>query len=820
MERVFRWTLRLLTVVLVLAGAGAALVYFFASRSLPDYDATWTVEGIDAPVEIVRDNANVPHIFGESDKDMFFGLGLAHAQDRLWQMTLLRRTAQGRLSELFGARTVRTDEFLRRLDLYRAATASVESLDAESLAALKAYSAGVNAWINAVNTEALGRGAPEFFLFEPEISPWQPADSLAVAKIMALDLANHMQNEILRASAALMLPDERLADLMPDVPGSGDMGAPEFGALFPGGRSFAAAPGWPDDPLNPLSPPALAGASNAWAAAPVRSAAGAPLVANDPHLGLSAPSIWYLARLELQSGGVIGATIPGLPALMSGRSERLGWALTAAYADDQDLYMEELNPADHESYRTPEGWKPFRTERSIIKVKDSEPVTITLRWTENGVVLPGSHFGLEQITPPGHVAALAWTALSHQDTSFEAIRHLMQAGNIDEAIAAGASHVAPAVNMILADAESVALQVMGALPERDPDHVSKGRLPSLGWQERNRWKGILPYESNPRLRDPEGGIVGNTNNKTTDRPFPEHVSFLWGDTQRIQRWQKLMAEREVHTRESFIAAQLDTVSFTARSLLPLIARDLWYTGEAAPEGTPERQRQRALELLANWNGEMNEHLPEPLIYSAWLRQLQHKLIVDDLGPLAEAFPHPEPLFIERVFRDIDGASAWCDIKQSTMIETCSDTARIALDEALLWIGDNYGTALESLRWGDAHQARHKHQVLGDAPVLKWFVNIQQSTSGGDNTLQRGKSIGTGKEPFTNTHAAGYRGVYDFADPDASVFVIATGQSGHPLSRHYDDLGELWRRGEYIPMTLDPELARAGAVGVTRLEPTP
>ena len=305
---------------------------------------------------------------------------------------------------------------------------------------------------------------------------------------------------------------------------------------------------------------------------------------------------------------------------------------------------------------------------------------------------------------------------------------------------------------------------------------------------------------------------------TVDRPFPLHVSFLWGDTQRVYRWRKLMQNREVHTRDSFIEAQLDTVSFTARSLLPLIGADLWFTGEAAPDGTPERQRQRALDLLSEWNGEMNEHLPEPLIYAAWLRALQDRLTRDDLGPLAHEFSHPDPVFIERVYRDIDGASAWCDVRQSTRVESCTDISRMALDDALVWINETYGTALESLRWGDAHQATHDHQVLGEVPVLRYFVNIRQSTSGGDHTLLRGRTKGTGPDPFQNVHGAGYRGVYDFADPDSSVFIVSTGQSGHFLSRHYDDMAQLWRRGEYIPMSLDPELARAAAVGTTVLEP--
>lgn len=279
-----------------------------------------------------------------------------------------------------------------------------------------------------------------------------------------------------------------------------------------------------------------------------------------------------------------------------------------------------------------------------------------------------------------------------------------------------------------------------------------------------------------------------------------------------------MQAREVHTRDSFIEAQLDTVSFTARSLLPLIGKDLWFTGEAAPDGTPERQRFRALALLSAWNGEMNEHLPEPLIYAAWLRALQIRLVQDDLGPLTSEFSRPDPVFLERVYRDIDGAAAWCDIRQSTAEESCTDIARLALDDALVWINERYGTALESLRWGDVHQATHDHPVLGEVPLLRYFVNIRQSTSGGDHTLLRGRTIGQGEDPFLNVHGAGYRGVYDFSDPDSSLFVISTGQSGHFLSRHYDDLAQLWRRGEYIPMSLDADLARAAAVGVTTFLP--
>ncbi|MCL3882812.1 penicillin acylase family protein [Marivita sp. GX14005] len=822
MASIFRVLVWLTTALLVSGIVMVLTAYYLASRSLPDYDKTVPARGIAAEVEIVRDNSAVPHILASGDADAFYGLGYAHAQDRLWQMTILRRTVQGRLSEIFGARTVETDKLMRRLDLNALAVQSLEAQDAGAMRALDAYAAGVNARIAEINRDSLGRGAPEFFLFGGPLPPWQPSDSIALIKLMALQLTGHLRQEVLRARVSLALPDEdRLADILPDYPGPGIAALPEYAALVPGagtgGTQFAAA-GRPGPGLSPVRPLGLAGASNAWAADASRSATGSTLLASDPHLQFTAPAIWYLARLELESGGVIGATIPGIPAILAGRSERIAWGLTSSYLDDQDVMIEELNPDDPELYRTPEGYRRFETRNSIIRIKDAAPITLTARWTENGPVLPGTRFDLASVTPPGHVAALSWTALDPQDTSVSAAIALMSAGSVDEALEASRAYVAPSMNLTVIDKDRIAMKLIGAMPRRDADHESQGRLPALGWREQNRWDGVFPGDASPVFRDPEGGIVGNTNNKLLDRPFPLHVSYHWGDSQRVMRWRRMMQGREVHTRDSFIEAQLDTVSVAARTLLPLIGADLWFTGEAAPEGTPERLRQRALDLLADWNGEMNEHLPEPLIYAAWLRALQDRLIRDDLGPLADQFTHVEPLFIERVFRDIDGAAAWCDVIRSAVVESCSDISRQALDEALIWISETYGTALESLRWGDAHQATHDHPVLGEVPILRYFVNIRQSTSGGDFTLMRGRSAGTGADPFRNVHGAAYRGVYDFADPDSSVFILSTGQSGHFLSRHYDDMGVLWRRGEYIPMSLDVDLARAASVGVTRLVP--
>ncbi|RJE81475.1 penicillin acylase family protein [Paracoccus sp. JM45] len=801
MLTMFRWLLRLTVALIVLLVLTVVLIWYFAVRSLPDYDATYDVKGITAPVEIVRSTEDVPHIFGQSDEDVFFALGLAHAQDRLFQMTLLRRAAQGRLAEVHGTRALPADDLVRRLGLYRNAQASLQVQNPQTRAALTAYAAGVNQWISIVNEGAKGRGAPEFFLFPDVIAYWQPADSLAILKLIAAASSDAAKSEILRARLSLAWPEHG-----PEVVSGSN--TPTYASLFPGARL-----GTPerrqrndgaDQPLGFLRPGMLLG-GNAFAAAPERTAAGGTLVANDLHAGLTAPSLYYLARLELGTGGVIGATIPGIPLVLSGRSASLSWAMTPTAIDDADIAIEEVQPGNPDRYRGPQGWTAFQTRKEVIRVLDAPPRTITLRDTLNGPVVPALDEGLRDVTPIGHVAALRWTGLSRQDGTMSALMSMMRSQDPQEATRALSGVVAPAINVTLADQKNVSHVMAGALPTRSPDHPTKGLLPSPGWLAETAWQGATSLTST--AQEPESGV-----SFTTEEPQASAV--------RIGRLKRLLDDREVHSRDSFIAAQLDIVSPAARSLLPLVGADLWFTGEPAAPGTTQRQRQDALSLLAEWDGAMSEHLPEPVIYTAWMAALQDRLIRDEIGPLSDDITRLQPQFIESVFRNRNGAGRWCDIVQSAATEDCTTIARQALDRAILDLTAEFGPDVTSWRWGDLHSATHQHPGLGDTRALGWITNITQNISGGDFTVAASGLLGTDPDPLRALSGAGYRGVYDLADPDSSVFIVSTGQSGHPLSRHYDDMAGLWRRGEYVGMSLDPDLARAAAAGITHLNPIP
>ena len=661
MTAFLRWFLRGLAAALAVAGVALVLGWYLVSRSLPDYDAEVAFDGLGAEVEITRDQYGIPHIRAATAADAAFALGVAHAQDRLWQMELSRRAAAGRLSEIFGERTLDLDRMVLTFDLYGHAERSFQQQSPEAQATLRAYADGVNAWLAHVNAEALGRGAPEFFAFSAELAPWTPADSLAILKMMAFRLTGAARSEVRRARFLLELPPERVLDILPDYPndattvparsartegvpdraGERHAALPDYRALLGAAlpapsalRQNGALPATVAALFGPAADPALdprfAGASNAWAVDGSRTATGAPLLANDPHLWLSAPSLWYLADVEGAAFGAIGGTLPGVPVVLIGRNGQVGWGLTTAQVDDQDLYIERLDPEDPGRYQTPDGWQRFESRRIRIEVAGGDVVEELALASRHGPVLSRDMLGAEAVTPEGYVAALAWTALTDEDRTFTALHRLMGARTVDDAVRAASNAVAPAQMVTVADARDIAIVAAGAIPKRDPDSRSQGRVPSPGWVAENDWLGIQPARDNPREIKPPEGAVANANNRITDDAFPRHVSFEWGDPYRIQRLLGELSAREFHSRDGFVALQNDAVSQMARSVLPQIATHLWWRGEE--QDNVAQIRREALEALANWTGAMDQHAPEPLIFAEWMRVLTIRIAQDELGP--------------------------------------------------------------------------------------------------------------------------------------------------------------------------------------------
>ena len=813
MELFLRLGLRVLLVMGICGGIALAIGWFLVSRSLPAYDGEVRLRGLEAPATVIRDKNAVPHIRAESARDAWFLLGAMHAQDRLWQMEITRRAAQGRLSTYFGERTVALDRLVKTLNIYGLASDAVEHQSAETQAVLETYAEGVNAWIRYINDEALGRGAPEFFVFPDPLTPWTPADSLAILKMMALNLSAAARFEARRGQFQLHLPPDLVADILPEYPNEAEITAPRFSAsirdLFPGTRFPEIAR---SDPAPAL--PEFGGASNAWAVDGTRTSSGKPLLASDPHLWLQAPSLWYLADLRGGPLSAIGGTMPGLPAVLIGHNTKIAWGLTTTGVDDQDIFIEKLDPKDPGRYLTPEGWRTFDSRPIRIEIADAPTLSETVRASRHGPVLTGKQFNADKITPEGHVAALAWTGLVVEDRTMTALHELMTAETIPQGIQASIGVTAPAQNVTLADLEGVGMVTAGALPIRNPQSRSQGRIPSPGWISTNDWQGTRPAALLHNIIRPVEGAVANANNRITDLPFPDHVSFDWGYPYRIKRLKKELSGRAFHSRDSFVALQNDTVSEMARSVLPVIARDLWW-GDTEPGAT---NKTIALELLREWTGEMNQHAPEPLIFSEWMRALTRRLTRDELGPLHEEIAGIRPLFVERVFRDVDGASHWCDVDKTERVETCQEIAEAAFDDALADLERQYGSQMERWRWGEAHFVIHRHQPFGYAGPLAFLFNIELETSGGNFTLMRGLSSGRGLTPYENVHAAGLRMVFDLSDFDRSVMMISTGQSGHPFSRWYDHFAEPWARGEVVPMSMDEDEAGAGAVGTLRLSP--
>lgn len=770
----------LVTLPVLLAGG----LYLWLRGEQPRYAGTVSLPGLERPVEVLRDGDAIPHIFAATEADAYYALGYVHAQDRLWQMETMRRLAAGRLSELFGTRfgdaTLRLDRLVRTLGLHRRAQESYAALPPEVRRVLDAYARGVNAYL-ATRTEAL---PIEFQLLRVEPEPWKPVDSLAWGKLMSLQLAGNYRQELTRARLAQTLTAQQVRDLHPtDPPGSPV-------TLSTALRDLRF------DHAEAELPPSLGfdQASNEWVLAGIRTATGKPILANDPHLGLEAPVLWYMARIITPQFTITGATAPGMPLHALGHNGHVAWGFTNTHSDVQDLFVERIDSRDSSRYLTPQGSEPFATRTEIIKVAGQEDELLTVRETRHGPVisdLPGMGSA-----SPSHVLALAWAGLDEPDTTADALYRLNRARSAVEVRAALARYVMPQQNVVYADtAGTTGFIVPGRAPVR---RKGDGTLPVPGWNGEYDWTGFIPYEALPQTVNPPSGQVVNANNAVVGPGYPYLLAADWPEPWRAARIQQMLAGN-TFTLEDVLAQQMDTVSLAARELLPPMLEAPVGSGRAA----------EAVALLKAWDGRMDRDRPEPLIFAAWFRALNRALFADELGPLFDEHVWQQSLTVKRALSD---QQAWCDDVGTPGKESCADILAASLDAALADLVQRQGTSVAAWRWGAEHVAPLPHPLLSRLPLVGRWFEMPVETDGDTFTVNRGTTrLSNAHTPFAHVHGAGFRAVYDLSDLARSRYVIATGQSGNPLSAHWGDFIKRWRDGATVRMAGSrDELARAGA----------
>src|SRR5882724_71681 len=600
----------LLSILVFLTGA-----FFQVRGALPPYSGHVDAKGLKAPVEILRDKNAVPHIIAGSLEDAAFGLGYVHAQDRFWQMELMRRLGQGRLSELIppsliGTGLIDTDRTMRGLGVYRRATESLNALTPGIRTILDAYAAGVNAWIGDPDQQ-FGLELTMIKLFSggsyrPE--PWRPADSLVWAKLMALGLDGNWRAELLRLRLARKIGPDGVKFLI-EPPGDNRDSTISLANEAMNGTDLDRLYNATDNIGTRKRE-----ASNEWVLSGAHSVSGKPLLANDPHLALSFPGTWYLARLVGPGFDIRGATSPGSPAIVLGHNGTIGWGFTTTNLDSQDLFVERVDPTDPNRYITPDGARPFSVREETINVRWGDPVALRIRETRHGPVINDIIARSDDLTPQGHVLALQATALDGADTSAEGFGRIGLAQNWEDFLGAARKIVSPMQNMVYADtAGNVGLVSPARVPIR---RKGDGSMPVPGWTSEYDWAGFVPFDELPRVYNPASGIIVNANARVVPDDYRHFITRDWGEPYRQRRANQLLREVERHPVYGMIVMQADNLTLDADDMLPVLLK-----------GAPRNARAAKVHaLMRSWNRFMLANGPVPLIYTAWIWELQRGLL--------------------------------------------------------------------------------------------------------------------------------------------------------------------------------------------------
>lgn len=811
----------LVVVPLLLIVVGAGMLWL--SRTLPPKDGNMQVAGISGPVTITKDQNGVPHISGKTRADVATGMGFVHAQERLWQMEVSRMAGRGRLSELFGEATIGTDTWLRTMAIGEAAEASLAVIDEPTMAMLQGYAKGVNAWINRNPREFSARFPVEFVVLGAEPEPWTAVDSLISIKMMSVTLSANVGDEVNRlAFARLGFSAAEINDLMPHIEADNPLPLPDLSALL----------GLDIGPLEkPVTEAGLdqpdavkmayfdqitdVRASNNWVVSGSRTESGMPIVANDPHLGLMAPAIWYLARLEVteelgEPVNLVGASLPGAPFVFLGRNDNVAWGFTNTAADVQDIFIERVNADNPNEYLTPSGVQTLGSVEETIKVKGGKDVVFTRQFSRHGPILPGTYKNIQDYLPENTIAALQWVALAHDDTTANAGPALFAAKTVTDYQDLMEVFLTPMQSMVVADSQgNIGFIAPGRVPVRGAANQVKGRAPVPGWNAVYDWVGTIDYANLPRDNNPLNGAIGTANTKIVGPEYPEFLTFDWEEPYRQDRIDELVINaNEPHTMETSRMAQADIHSAALSGL-----RDRFIKVLQGVELSVEQEG--LLRRLEKWDGQMKAGASAPLIMTAWMRQAYIEVFSDELGPAFKDWMKTRGRVLERL-ADGETARNWCDRASTEPVEQCGQVLADALTNAVSDLKTRYGEDANEWDWAEIHYAHGAHRPFSEVGLLAPLFDVDIAHQGGPFTLDRGEvTLNDEDEPYANTHAASYRGIYDLSDLNKSTFMHTTGQSGIVFSRHYRDFAGPWAKVQAITIPVgpvkDPE-------GVWTLEP--
>jgi len=803
-----KWLGRLGQLLAILLALLIAVIGIYVYQSFPTLSGEARLTGLSGEVSIRRDLSDVTHIEAKNTLDVWRAMGYTHAQERSWQLEFNRRVMHGELSEILGSATLETDKLMRTLGIVQAAKAQYANYPADVKAELDAYAEGINGF-HAQNT---GFGSqtlpPEFHILGVKPGKWEATDSVGWALMMALDLGGNWGTEFARLSSLQVLSTQELWQMMPAYTGDSPATKVDLAKLYKDLAVFAkptpkaaANQAMLDVAFSSTLSDSLgkdindwatslgqidSRGSNNWVISGNRTVSGKPLLSNDPHLALSAPAVWYFAHLKSPEVNAIGATLPGLPYVILGRTATAAWGFTNTAPDSQDLYLEQINPANPKQYRTPTGMAAFAEREEVIKVKKQGDVKYTVRTTRHGPVVSDAQSAYEPIlNKVKYAVALRWAALDADNLTIVAATKVMQAKNINDLEQAYSANHSPMQNIVMADTTGQTMyKAAGKVPLRHSTDDIKGVAPSLGWEAKYDWAGWLPYAKTPEVRHAaidKKGWHSTSNEKIHPNDYPFFIGQDWAQSYRHDRIESLLAATPKHTAATMQSTQGDHVSLAAQKLLPTL--------KAIQSDHPMAAAVQA--QLKNYDGLMSKETIAGTVVNLWVDELTRSVLGDKLGAAKLKNLYGKRQFRQGIEEMIaadqgKGNKAWC------APQSCAERYTAAFDATLNKLGDLYGKDVSLWSWGKIHIALSSHKPFSSVPVLKNFFTVTAPSVGDPFTPNVGQYyLQEADRPFANRHAASLRAIYDFADLEKSEFIYQTGQSGLVFSSRYKDMAQDW-----------------------------